>query len=205
MKYSISRSCMYKINKILVGTHNEGKFKEISDLLPAKIEKVSPKDLGIESPVENGKNFIENSELKASFFCNKSKLITISDDSGLEIDCLNGQPGIFSARWAKQFGNFDNAMIEILKKIKVINKGTLAQFVCSLTIQWPDGKKISEIGKIKGNIAPKKGNNGFGYDPIFIPNGYSKTFGEMNYKEKLLIDHRYIAYKKLEDKIKIYF
>ena len=96
-------------------------------------------------------------------------------------------------------------MVEILKKVKVLNKGTTAQFVCSLTIQWPDGKKISEIGKIKGNISSKKGNNGFGYDPIFVPNGHSKTFAEMDYKEKLLIDHRYLAYKKLEKKIKVYF
>jgi XTP/dITP diphosphohydrolase len=96
-------------------------------------------------------------------------------------------------------------MVEIFNKMKALNKGTTAQFVCSLTIQWPDGKKISEIGKIKGNISSKKGNNGFGYDPIFVPNGHSKTFAEMNYKEKLLIDHRYIAYKKLEEKIKIYF
>ncbi len=196
---------MYKINKILIGTHNKGKFKEISDLLPKKVEKVSPNDLGLESPKENGKTFLENSELKANFFCNKSKLITLSDDSGLEIDCLNGQPGIFSSRWAKQFGSFDNAMIEILNQMKALNKGTKAQFVCSLTIQWPDGKKISEIGKVKGNISSKKGNNGFGYDPIFVPNGHSKTFAEMNYKEKLLIDHRYIAYKKLEKKIKVYF
>ena len=196
---------MYKIDKILIGTHNKGKFKEISDLLPKKVKKISPNNLGIESPKEDGKTFLENSELKANFFCNKSKLVTLSDDSGLEIDCLNGQPGIFSSRWAKQFGNFDNAMIEILKKMKILNKGTTAQFVCSLTIQWPDGKKISEIGKIKGNISSKKGNNGFGYDPIFIPNGHSKTFAEMDYKEKLLIDHRYIAYKKLEEKIKIYF
>ena len=96
-------------------------------------------------------------------------------------------------------------MTEILKKVKKVNKGTSAQFICSLTIQWPDGKKISEIGKINGNISQKNGLNGFGYDPIFIPEGYSKTFAEMNYKEKLLIDHRYIAYKKLEKKIKIYF
>ncbi len=196
---------MHKIDKILIGTHNKGKFKEISSLLPNKVEKVSPIDLGIESPEESGKTFLQNSELKANFFCNKSKLITLSDDSGLEIDCLNGQPGIFSSRWAKQFGSFDNAMIEILNKIKTLNKGTAAQFVCSLTIQWPDGKKISEIGKIKGNISSKKGNNGFGYDPIFVPNGHSRTFAEMDYKEKLLIDHRYIAYKKLEEKIKVYF
>ena len=196
---------MYKINKILVGTHNKGKFKEISDLLPNKVEKVSPNDFGIESPEENGKTFLANSELKANFFCNRSKLVTISDDSGLEIDCLNGQPGILSARWAKEFGGFDNAMIEILKKIKKPNKNKKAQFVCSLTIQWPNGKKISEVGIIKGTISTKKGNNGFGYDPIFIPDGYSKTFAEMDYKEKLLIDHRNIAYKKLEEKIKAYF
>ena len=196
---------MYKIDKILIGTHNKGKFKEISSLLPEKMKKASPIDLGIESPKEDGKTFLANSELKANFFCNKSKLVTLSDDSGLEIDCLNGQPGIFSSRWAEQLGSFDNAMVEIFNKMKALNKGTTAQFVCSLTIQWPDGKKISEIGKIKGNISSKKGNNGFGYDPIFVPNGHSKTFAEMNYKEKLLIDHRYIAYKKLEEKIKIYF
>ena len=196
---------MHKIDKILIGTHNKGKLKEISDLLPKTIEKISPHSLNIESPEEVGKTFLENSELKADYFCKKSKLITLSDDSGLEIECLNGEPGIFSARWAKKFGSFNNAMIEILSKVEKIKKGTKAQFVCSLTIQWPDGKKISEVGKIQGNISSKKGMNGFGYDPIFIPNGYSKTFGEMNYKEKLLIDHRYLAYKKLEDKIKIYF
>ena len=196
---------MKKIDKILIGTHNKGKFKEISDLLPKNIERISPVSLNIKSPYEGGKTFGENSEIKADFFCKKSKLITLSDDSGLEIDCLNGQPGIFSSRWADKFGGFHNAMTEILKKVKALKKGTTAQFVCSLTIQWPDGKKITEEGKIKGNISSKKGNNGFGYDPIFIPNGYTKTFGEMNYKEKLLIDHRYLAYKKLEDKIKIYF
>jgi len=196
---------MHKIKKILIGTHNDGKFREISDLLPKKITKISPVSLNIESPIENGKTFKENSELKANFFCKKSNSITLSDDSGLSIDCLNGDPGILSARWAKEFGSFDNAMTEILKKVKKVNKGTSAQFICSLTIQWPDGKKISEIGKINGNISAKNGSNGFGYDPIFIPEGYSKTFAEMNYKEKLLIDHRYIAYKKLEKKIKIYF
>ena len=196
---------MHKIKKILIGTHNDGKFREISDLLPKKITKISPVSLNIESPIENGKTFKENSELKANFFCKKSNSITLSDDSGLSIDCLNGDPGILSARWAKEFGSFDNAMTEILKKVKKVNKGTSAQFICSLTIQWPDGKKISEIGKINGNISAKNGSNGFGYDPIFIPEGYSKTFAEMNYKEKLSIDHRYIAYKKLEKKIKIYF
>ena len=196
---------MNKINKILIGTHNRGKFREISDLLPEEVEKISPNELGIESPKEDGKTFLENSELKANFFCNKSKLVTISDDSGLEIDCLNGDPGIFSSRWAQELGSFDNSMIKILEKVKKANKGTTAQFVSSLTIQWLDGKKISEVGTIKGNISPQRGKNGFGYDPIFIPKGYSKTFAEMDYKEKLLIDHRYIAFKKLSEKIKDYF
>jgi len=196
---------MYKIEKILIGTHNRGKFKEISDLLPEKVEKISPNEFNLKSPKEDGKTFLENSEIKANFFCQKTKLITLSDDSGLEIDCLGGEPGIFSSRWAEKFGNFDNAMTEILNKVKKSNKGTEAQFICSLTIQWPNGKKITEVGKIKGNISQKKGINGFGYDPIFVPKGYSKTFGEMDYKEKLSIDHRYIAYKKLEKKITAYF
>ena len=98
---------MKKIKKILIGTHNTGKFREISDLLPSKIEKISPLKLKIKSPVEYGKTFKENSEIKANFFCKKSNLITISDDSGLEVESLNKKPGIFSARWAKNYGSFD--------------------------------------------------------------------------------------------------
>ena len=196
---------MQKINKILVGTHNKGKFIEICDLLPKKIEKISPINLKIESPIESGKTFEENSEIKANFFCQKSKLITLSDDSGLEIDCLDGDPGIFSSRWADELGGFHNAMLKILEKVKKLNKGTNARFVSSLTIKWPDGKKITETGVINGDITDIKGKNGFGYDPIFIPKGYSQTFAEMNYREKLKIDHRKIAYKKLLKKIKAYF
>ena len=195
---------MYKINKILIGTHNNGKFKEISDLLPRNVVKISPISLGIESPEETGKTFSENSLLKAKFFFEKSNIVTLSDDSGLEIECLNNEPGIYSSRWADEFGGFDNAMTEILKRVKKINKGTKASFISSLTIYLDNKKIITEIGKIDGKISEKKGLNGFGYDPIFIPNGHTKTFAEMEYKDKLLIDHRYIAYKKLEKKIKNY-
>mgnify|MGYP001418559827 FL=1 len=195
---------MYKINKILIGTHNKGKFKEISDLLPRNVVKISPISLGIESPEETGKTFSENSVLKAKFFYEKSNIVTLSDDSGLEIECLNNEPGIYSSRWADEFGGFDNAMTEILKRVKKINKGTKASFTSSLTIYLDNKKIITEIGKIDGKISEKKGLNGFGYDPIFIPNGHTKTFAEMEYKDKLLIDHRYIAYKKLEKKIKNY-
>ncbi len=196
---------MQKIDKILVGTHNKGKFIEMSDLLPKKIKKISPKDLDIKSPIENGKTFEENSEIKAEFFCKNSNLVTLSDDSGLEVDALNGEPGIFSSRFAEDLGGFENAMKKILERIKKINKGSKAQFISSLTIQWPDGKKITETGVIKGSLTDIRGENGFGYDPIFVPEGYSKTFAEMNYKEKLKIDHRQIAYKKLYEKIKVYF
>ena len=196
---------MQKIDKILVGTHNKGKFIEMSDLLPKKIKKISPIDLGIKSPIENGKTFEENSEIKAEFFCKNSNLVTLSDDSGLEVDALNGEPGIFSSRFAEDLGGFENAMKRILEKIKKINKGSKAQFISSLTIQWPDGKKITETGVIKGSLTDIRGKNGFGYDPIFVPEGYAKTFAEMNYKEKLKIDHRQIAYKKLYNKIKVYF
>ena len=196
---------MQKIDKILVGTHNKGKFIEMSDLLPKKIKKISPIDLGIKSPIENGKTFEENSEIKAEFFSKNSNLVTLSDDSGLEVDALNGEPGIFSSRFAEDLGGFENAMKKILERIKKINKGSKAQFISSLTIQWPDGKKITETGVIKGSLTDIRGKNGFGYDPIFIPEGYSKTFAEMKYKEKLKIDHRHIAYKKLYNKIKVYF
>ncbi len=196
---------MQKIDKILVGTHNKGKFIEMSDLLPKKIKKISPIDLDIKSPIENGKTFEENSEIKAEFFCKNSNLVTLSDDSGLEVDALNGEPGIFSSRFAEDLGGFENAMKKILERIKKINKGSKAQFISSLTFQWPDGKKITETGVIKGSLTDIRGENGFGYDPIFVPEGYSKTFAEMNYKEKLKIDHRQIAYKKLYEKIKVYF
>ena len=196
---------MQKIDKILVGTHNKGKFIEISSLLPEKIKKISPIDLGIKSPIENGKTFEENSEIKAKFFSKNSNLVTLSDDSGLEVDALNGEPGIFSSRFAEDLGGFENAMKKILERVKKINKGSKAQFISSLTIQWPDGKKITETGVIKGTLTDIRGTNGFGYDPIFVPEGYSKTFAEMNYKEKLKIDHRQIAYKKLYNKIKVYF
>ena len=201
---------MDKISQILIGSNNKGKFKEISDLLPKTIKKISPNQFNIKSPEENGKSFIANSEIKANFYCKQSNMITIADDSGLEVNCLDGLPGIYSARWADKYGGFDKAMTEILKRVDKINenkdkKDHKAKFVSALTIQWTDGTKISEKGEIEGKITSKKGANGFGYDPIFIPNGYSKTFAEMNYSEKVSIDHRFVAYKKLEKKIKDYF
>ena len=200
---------MKKISKILIGTHNKGKIKEISSLINKKIKKTSPFQLNIKSPKETGRSFKSNSELKAKFFFKKSKICTISDDSGLCIKCLKNKPGIHSARWAKNCGNFDNEMKKIINLIKKKNKkkkkkkkNTEATFVCSLTFYAGYKKKITTLGTVQGNISDKiLGKNGFGYDSIFIPKGHKLTFGQMNKKKKMLIDHRYIAFKKLKKKI----
>ncbi len=200
---------MKKINQILIGTNNSGKFKELSYLLPKRLKKYSPKHFKIKSPRETRKSFIGNSKLKAKHFFKFSKITTISDDSGLSVDCLNKMPGIYSARWAKKYGGFKNAMKKIIKMVEYKNKNrriknTEATFVCSITIKDLKGKSISAVGKVKGNISTKiLGKNGFGYDPIFIPKKYKITYGQMSKKKKILIDHRYIAYKKLKKKTKI--
>jgi len=200
---------MKKIKKILIGTHNKGKIKEISYLLNKKIKKLYPDQLNIESPAETGKTFKSNSELKAKYFFQKSKIITISDDSGLCIDCLGDKPGIHSARWAKKSGGFTQAMLKIIQLIKNKNKGkkiqnTKAKFVCSLTLHVNSKKKITSVGEIIGNISNKiVGKNGFGYDPIFIPIGSSITFGQMIKRKKMLMDHRFVAFKNLKKRINI--
>ena len=195
---------MKKNNLILIGTHNDGKFREISKLLSKKIKKISPKSLRIKAPKETGKTFRSNSELKANFFFKKSKLISLSDDSGLEIYALEKKPGIYSARWAKRSGSFKKAMIRILKKIKN-NKNRRARFICSLSIRLNKKKVITSVGIINGHISFKiLGNKGFGYDPIFIPNNSKFTFGQISVRKKMKIDHRSIAFKKLRRKLKLY-
>jgi len=194
---------MNKITEIIIGTNNIGKYREISNLLPKKIKKYSPKDFKIKTPAENGKSFEENSILKASYFSEKTKLICLSDDSGLEIKILKGAPGIFSSRWAGKNKNFNFAINKILKemniKTKNFNNNNSARFVCCLTLYWPNGDYYTSEGFVKGKISNiKKGNKGFGYDPIFIPDGYDKTFGEMEPKLKMSIDHRFKAYNKIK-------
>jgi len=200
---------MKKIKEILIGTHNKGKIKEISYLLDKKIKKISPIQLNIPSIDETGKSFKSNSELKAKYFFEKTKIYTISDDSGLCIECLNNKPGIYTARWAKKYGSFNQAMKKIIKLVKDKNKNKKiknikAKFVCSLTFYFKHKKKITTIGEIHGNISDQiLGKNGFGYDPIFIPKGYNLTFGQISKTKKMLMDHRYIAFKKLKKKINI--
>jgi XTP/dITP diphosphohydrolase len=194
---------MNKIEEILVGTNNLGKYKEICDLLPKNVKKYSPKKFNILTPPETGKTFEENSFIKASYFSKKTNLICISDDSGLEIDLLNGEPGIYSARWGGENNDFNLAIEKVFKKMNDIktdwNKSNIARFICCMTIFWPNGKSFSSRGVINGKISKtKKGKNGFGYDPIFIPDGYKQTFGEMDLSFKMSIDHRFKAFFKMK-------
>ncbi len=191
------------MKKILIGTHNKGKFKEIAYLMSKKYKKISPETLKIPSPKETSKTFNGNSKLKANFFSKFVDYPVISDDSGLCIKSLKNEPGIFSARLAKRKGSFFKAMKFILKKMKN-KKDRSAYFICSLSYKEKRKKMVTKIGKIHGIISKKiSGKNGFGYDPIFIPRNYTITFGQMMYSKKLKIDHRYIAFQKLKKKIKI--
>jgi XTP/dITP diphosphohydrolase len=195
---------MNKIKEILIGTNNGGKYKEICDLLPKTIKKYSLKEIKIASPEETGKSFEENSLIKASYFSKKTNLVCLSDDSGLEIDILKGAPGIYSSRWSGKKNNFDLAIEKVFMEMKKVKKSwkeyNSARFICSLSLFWPNKKNYTTRGTVEGKISPiKKGNNGFGYDPIFIPNGYSQTFGEMNHKLKISIDHRYKAYLNIKN------
>ena len=196
---------MKKISKIFIGTNNIGKLREISNLIPKHIEIFSPKDFNnISSPKESGKTFIENSIIKAKFFSIKTNLICLADDSGLEIDILNGDPGIYSARWSGPKSNFDEAIDKVFFKLNEKDKKwklkkISARFVCALSIFWPEGKNVSVTGTVEGFINKKKqGKNGFGYDPIFKPLNKKLTFGEMKSKDKYKIDHRFQAFKKIK-------
>ena len=193
-----------KISQLLIGTNNKGKLREIKALLPKNIKIFSTSDFNLKSPKENGKTFGENSLIKAKFFSKKSNQICMSDDSGLEIKLLDNQPGIFSARWGGKKNNFDLAIKKVFKKLdnNVLNwknRKINAKFICALTIYWPSGKFITKIGSIDGRISNNKvGKKGFGYDPIFIPLGSKKTFGQMSPKKKYKIDHRFKAFQKIK-------
>ena len=192
-----------KINKILIGTNNKGKLREIKSLLPKNIKIYSTSRFNLKSPVENGKTFEENSLIKSKYFSKKTGLICLADDSGLEIDFLGKSPGIYSARWGGRNGDFNKAIRRVYRELKKKdknwrNKKIKARFICALSISYLNKKIACVLGKVEGHISEKpKGKNGFGYDPIFIPDRKKLTFGEMKYSEKNKIDHRYKAFKKI--------
>ena len=195
---------MEKISKLLIGTNNKGKYKEIKDLLPKYIKTHSTSEFKLKSPRENGLTFSENSIIKSKYFSKKTKFICLADDSGLEIDILDKSPGIYSARWGGSEGDFKKAIKRVYRELSKRDKNwkqkkIKARFICALSICYLDKKIASVQGKVEGYISIKpKGKNGFGYDPIFIPRNRKKTFGEMSYLQKYKIDHRSVAFKKIK-------
>ena len=151
---------MNKIKEIIIGTNNWGKYKEICDLLPDKVKKRSAKEFNLITPNETGKSFEENAFIKASYFSKKTNLICLSDDSGLKINLLNGEPGIYSSRWSGQKNNFNLAIKKIYKKMNDVKKNwekhNRAEFVCCLTLFWPNGRTYTSQGIVKGKISKKK-------------------------------------------------
>ena len=193
-----------KIHKLVIGTNNKGKLKEIRDLLPKNIITLSTAEFKLKSPRENGKSFKENSLIKSKYFSKKANLICLADDSGLEIDILDKNPGIYSARWGGKNSDFNKAIKRVYRELKKKdkywrNKKIKARFVCALSISYLSKKICCVIGKAEGIIYNKpKGKDGVGYDPIFIPLNKKETFGEMKPNQKYKLDHRSKAFKKIK-------
>ena len=195
---------MKKISKLLIGTNNKGKYKEIKDLLPKYIKTYSTSKFKLKSPREDGQTFEENSIIKSQYFSKKTKLICLADDSGLEIDILDKSPGIYSARWGGKKSDFKKAMRRVYRELSKKDKNwkykkVKARFICALSISYLDKKIVSVLGKVEGYISVKpKGKKGFGYETIFIPKNKKKTFGEMSPLQKYKTDHRFNAFKKIK-------
>ena len=190
-------------DEIVVASHNAGKVREIAELLtPYGIKTVSAADLSLHEPEETGLTFRENAELKAVAACRATGLIALSDDSGLEVEALGGKPGIYSARWAGENKDFSVAMEKVEKALQERKATSAAQrkanFICDLCIAWPDGQIKHYEGKVFGTLVwPPRGSFGFGYDPVFLPDGFEETFGEMDPVKKHNMSHRAVAFNLL--------
>jgi len=184
--------------KLVIASHNPGKVREIADLLALHgAEVVSAGDLGLPEPVEDGASFRANAAIKANAAAAASGLPALADDSGLAVEALNGEPGIHSARWAGPDKDFGVAM----EKVEAALAGARdrrAHFACALALAWPDGHVETFEGAVHGRLAwPPRGDKGFGYDPMFVPDGHEITFGEMAPDDKHAISHRARAFAKL--------
>ena len=188
--------------EIIIASHNSGKVREINVLLNDIGIKASPISIFSKNePIENGNSFKENALIKARNAKSLSNITSLADDSGLCIEALNGDPGIYSARWAGPNKDFNTAMSLIEKKLDGINDKK-AYFICALALINDNNEEYVFEGRVNGTITfPKRGNKGFGYDPIFVPHNYTLTFGEMHPKEKELISHRTKAFNQFKENI----
>jgi XTP/dITP diphosphohydrolase len=193
--------------KLVIASHNEGKVREIGALLaPYGIETVSAASLGIPEPEETGTSFAANAELKARFSADLSGFVALADDSGLCVDALNGDPGVYTANWAETPTGRDWGLamqkVEDALQAKGPEAGRDAHFVCVLSLCWPDGHVESFEGRVEGRLAwPPRGTIGFGYDPVFVPNGYDNSFAELDPAVKHRISHRADAFHKLAEAV----
>ena len=189
---------LFKEPKLVLATHNPGKVVEIADLVkPFGIEVVSAGELDLPEPEETETAFKGNARLKAHAAAKASGLPALADDSGLSVKALDGAPGIYSARWAGPTKDFGVAMDRVREELGD-NPSREAMFICALTLAWPDGHDETFLGTITGALTfPAKGKHGFGYDPIFVPTGFSQTFGEMDPAKKHAMSHRAHAFEQL--------
>ncbi len=185
-------------DELLIATHNAGKAREISSLLSPYVAKFSTaSDHNLPEPEETGSTFSENAILKAQAAAQASGLISLADDSGLAVDALNGDPGIYSARWGGEHKDFNLAMRKVHDALGD-NENRKAHFVCVLALGWPDGHSEVFEGHVYGDIIwPARGDKGFGYDPIFQPSGYNQTFAEIDSDKKQAMSHRAKAFELL--------
>lgn len=184
---------------LLLATHNLGKVKEFQVFLSGLVEGLcSAADYNLPEPEETGMTFTENALLKARAACKATGMPCLADDSGLAVDALGGAPGIYSARWAGPDKDFAAAMRKIHDELNGDMEGKIARFVAVLALVFPDGTEEVFEGSVAGVLTwPARGTNGFGYDPVFIPDGYAQTFGEMLPADKDTLSHRARAVEKL--------
>jgi len=188
--------------KLIVASHNQGKVREIAELISGLgIETISAATLGLPEPEEIGETFRANAELKALAAAQAAQLPALADDSGLCVDALGGAPGILSARWAGPAKDFDFAMERVrIGLVEATAENTNAHFICGLALAWPDAHVEYFEGRVDGHLVwPPRGMKGFGYDPIFVPEEYDMTFGEMEPNAKHAMSHRAHAFRQLVD------
>jgi XTP/dITP diphosphohydrolase len=185
--------------RLVVATHNAGKARELAQILENRFELVTAGELGLPEPEETEQTFVGNALLKARHAAEASGLIALADDSGLSVAALEGQPGVYSARWAGPERDFALAMKKVEARLEEVESDDLsAWFTCALAVAWPGGPAVVVEGRVDGTLAfPPRGDRGFGYDPIFVPEGRAETFGEMDPTAKDRMSHRARAFEKL--------